>query len=69
MMFTSNGPEPNPREFREMFIQKLEAAAELIDSAISSPESESAEQVACLLEVRREIELAIALAQETWDLE
>jgi len=68
-MFTNHGREPNPRELRATFIQNLETAAELIESALSSPESESAEQIACLLEVRREIELAIALAQETWDLE
>jgi hypothetical protein len=69
MMFTSHGPETSPRELRAIFIENLEAAAELIESAISSPKSESAEQIACLLEVRREIELAIALAQKTWNLD
>jgi hypothetical protein len=68
-MFAVHDPEPSPREVRAMFIEKLEAAAELIDSAICSPESVDQEQVAGILAVRREIELAIALARKTWILD
>jgi hypothetical protein len=69
MRFAGHEPKPSPRDLRAMFIQKIKAAAELIDCAISSPEPGGPEEVASLLKVRREIELAIALARKIWILD